>query len=447
MSSTDRQRWRDAIRDSDDPAIDGLARAVAFALDRHMSADGRTFTGMRRLAQLAGCSLHAVLDRITRLEDAGYLTVERRHRARSRYQALIPSVAPHATDSSDAPHATDAETVASQDQSVAPQEQTVAPHATHPDTTPTTPKGGGVGGAAKAAAASAPPLEAAGGAAKDQTIALRWVTDVLSELGFDPDDVDLYDPKLIEAAEPLTGRRPVEIRNALGRQPKGLRERLTSPSRFVASKLTDLHRWADDDPRWKRPPKPVKAAAKSNGKQPDTDDTPRQRSAIQRLVDNTYDELRNYERDTYGPSNDYLLPSAFDFEVGKYCNWTGPDADLIDMKTLGDEQKEIIRERCYYTHRWLTGQTETVPYWLTKTVQELDALEPDEASSDHNVTGTCHLCHDIITAGDHQAREMSVTLEDGRRDLVPVHLSCVRRHHPNTPIKDHGATEPAEADR
>jgi hypothetical protein len=93
---------------------------------------------------------------------------------------------------------------------------------------------------------------------------VEWITTTLDELGFDPDDIDLYDPKLIDASTPLLDRRPVEIRNALGRQPKGLRDRLTSPARFVAKKFAELHDLPGDDPRWKpRPSKPKKAATPS----------------------------------------------------------------------------------------------------------------------------------------------------------------------------------------
>jgi hypothetical protein len=87
-----RMVWRDAIRDTEDPAIDGLARAVAFALDRHMSHDGRTRTGVRRLARLSAIHTRTVLDRLDRLEAAGWLRIDRpgHQGGSSRYQATIP---------------------------------------------------------------------------------------------------------------------------------------------------------------------------------------------------------------------------------------------------------------------------------------------------------------------------------------------------------------------
>jgi hypothetical protein len=222
-----RQRWRDAIRDSDDVAIDGLARAVAFALDRHMAADGRTHTGGRLLAQLAGTSsLHVVQDRVNRLIAAGLLTREwagRGHKA--YYQAVIQDTEvtrPTRHSEVTTPTRHPEKVTRLRDEVTRQDTKSDAPHASDP-LYPDDPEGRrGGGGELKLPAASAPPLEAAGGAAKGQTTAprgehQRWMVDVLSELGWDPDDVDLHDQRLIDAATPLLDRTPVEIRNAVGR--------------------------------------------------------------------------------------------------------------------------------------------------------------------------------------------------------------------------------------
>jgi hypothetical protein len=82
---TPRQLWRDAIRESDDPALDPLTIAVAFALDRDMTANGRTLAGVRRLAKLAHCNKDTAGDRVGRLVAAGWLA-----RLRRGYQATLP---------------------------------------------------------------------------------------------------------------------------------------------------------------------------------------------------------------------------------------------------------------------------------------------------------------------------------------------------------------------
>lgn len=90
--STFRQQWRDDLRDSDDPAIDLYTMAVAWALDRHMSAYGRTTTGRRRLAQLARVgSAHTVQTRLERLIALGWLIRDWAGRgSRASYRVAYP---------------------------------------------------------------------------------------------------------------------------------------------------------------------------------------------------------------------------------------------------------------------------------------------------------------------------------------------------------------------
>jgi hypothetical protein len=127
---TPRQRWRDAIRDSDDPAIDAYTRAVAFALDRHMSPDGQTFTGVRRLGQLAGIDKGTAADRVGRLVELGWLersTAGRGHK--TRYQVSGPTG-----------HLGTLEVSGPSDEVSGPSPQSVRPHRTDPVITPLDPE-------------------------------------------------------------------------------------------------------------------------------------------------------------------------------------------------------------------------------------------------------------------------------------------------------------------
>jgi hypothetical protein len=91
MSPTPRQRWRDAIREADDPALDVYAIAVALALDHFMNAAGRTTVGHRRLAKLARVSRPTVEDRLARLVDTGWLTRDWTGRgSRAAYRVATP---------------------------------------------------------------------------------------------------------------------------------------------------------------------------------------------------------------------------------------------------------------------------------------------------------------------------------------------------------------------
>lgn len=89
-----RLAWMDALlstpNDSDHGGIDAYARAVAFVLYRHMNPDGRARPGMRTLTVQAGVSPAVAVARVKVLEAAGWLSVERRQGAGSRYQATVP---------------------------------------------------------------------------------------------------------------------------------------------------------------------------------------------------------------------------------------------------------------------------------------------------------------------------------------------------------------------
>jgi hypothetical protein len=90
--TTARQRWRDAIRESDDPGIDVYAIAAAFALDTYMSADGRTYTGVRRLAEICRTDKKVMARRVQHLIELGWLTREWAGRGHKAYHhRSVPS--------------------------------------------------------------------------------------------------------------------------------------------------------------------------------------------------------------------------------------------------------------------------------------------------------------------------------------------------------------------
>lgn len=81
--------WMNALMESDDERIDTHSIAVAFVLYRHMDRAAKCRPSTRRLAEMARCTRNAVMDKISRLEEAGFLIVERRHRAPSTFRAAI----------------------------------------------------------------------------------------------------------------------------------------------------------------------------------------------------------------------------------------------------------------------------------------------------------------------------------------------------------------------
>ncbi len=92
-----RLRWMDAILDTpNDGQLDAYARAVAFALYRHMdNKTGQVRVGTRRLAAEAGVSHNVAEGRVARLESAGWLTVERQPGLVNQYRATVPTAPPH----------------------------------------------------------------------------------------------------------------------------------------------------------------------------------------------------------------------------------------------------------------------------------------------------------------------------------------------------------------
>lgn len=91
MTTPGRERldWMNALVDSDDERIDTHTIAVAFVLYRHMDRGAKCRPTTRRIAELARCSRNAVMERVTRLEEAGFLIVERRHRQPSVFYAAV----------------------------------------------------------------------------------------------------------------------------------------------------------------------------------------------------------------------------------------------------------------------------------------------------------------------------------------------------------------------
>jgi hypothetical protein len=85
-----RLAWMDDVIGAEDEGIDAYAVAVAFVLYKHMDREGSCRPSTRRVADLARCSQRVALERIDRLEAAGLLAVDRRHRAVSHYRAITP---------------------------------------------------------------------------------------------------------------------------------------------------------------------------------------------------------------------------------------------------------------------------------------------------------------------------------------------------------------------
>jgi hypothetical protein len=81
--------WMNALLESDDERIDTHTIAVAFVLYRHMDRGAKCRPSTRRIAEMARCTRNAVMDKISRLEAAGFLIVERHHRAPSTFRAAI----------------------------------------------------------------------------------------------------------------------------------------------------------------------------------------------------------------------------------------------------------------------------------------------------------------------------------------------------------------------
>lgn len=106
-----RLAWMDALQDAphsdEHGGIDPYARAVAFALFRHMDGNGRARPGIRKLSWCAGMSHTIAEDRIRALESAGWLVVERRRGAANRYRATIPTAPPSGTVTAPASGAVD----------------------------------------------------------------------------------------------------------------------------------------------------------------------------------------------------------------------------------------------------------------------------------------------------------------------------------------------------
>lgn len=138
---SDRLVWMDALlgtpNDAERGGIDVYARAVAFVLYRHMNPAGQARPGMRTLTAQAAVSPAVAVDRVKVLEAAGWLVVERRAGAGSRYQAVVPegalntptvspretvTVSPDETPTVSPREAVDPATVSSEPETVSPGE-------------------------------------------------------------------------------------------------------------------------------------------------------------------------------------------------------------------------------------------------------------------------------------------------------------------------------------
>lgn len=127
-------KWMNDLLEADDETLDAYTMAVAFALYRHIDTQWQCRPSVRRLALMARCSPNVVVDRIARLEAAGFVTVTRRVKAVSTYRLHPPSVAHGDTDTqmatpSDLSHE-ERQTAESNCASVASQNGSVSPGAT-----------------------------------------------------------------------------------------------------------------------------------------------------------------------------------------------------------------------------------------------------------------------------------------------------------------------------
>jgi hypothetical protein len=85
------QVWRDALRDSELPA---MTKLIGHTLSSYLNGRGSAFPSMDTLAAGASVSDRTAHKAIAELEAAGFLIVERsRNRGGNRYQILLPETA------------------------------------------------------------------------------------------------------------------------------------------------------------------------------------------------------------------------------------------------------------------------------------------------------------------------------------------------------------------
>jgi len=84
-------RWREHIVLHGGDEIDAYALAVVAALHVHMNAEGVCSVGVRRLAEVARCTVPTVRERLERLERIGLLEVHRNGQSRAVYRAVLPA--------------------------------------------------------------------------------------------------------------------------------------------------------------------------------------------------------------------------------------------------------------------------------------------------------------------------------------------------------------------
>lgn len=89
-----RHLWRDAVTDCTDDRVDAYTVAVMNALHRHMDPDGVAYVGLRRLAEVARCTVNTVRARLDVLAELGWLAVDRDGQARTIYRAQLPGATP-----------------------------------------------------------------------------------------------------------------------------------------------------------------------------------------------------------------------------------------------------------------------------------------------------------------------------------------------------------------
>jgi DNA-binding transcriptional regulator YhcF (GntR family) len=88
--------WRDAVRDTPARDLDATAKHVAMTLSTWMNGRGRSYPGRRSIADGCSVSVKSVDRALKRLEDAGWVEVERTTGGKGRtntYTATLPQTA------------------------------------------------------------------------------------------------------------------------------------------------------------------------------------------------------------------------------------------------------------------------------------------------------------------------------------------------------------------
>src|SRR5687767_9040866 len=91
MSSSFRNEWREAVRDSD---LGSSAKLLALVLSTYMDTNGKCWPSKLTLSQNCSLVLRAVDGALHRLEEAGFVEIDRsKGRRPNTYQGTLPNPA------------------------------------------------------------------------------------------------------------------------------------------------------------------------------------------------------------------------------------------------------------------------------------------------------------------------------------------------------------------